>query len=163
MTWLPPSRCSRAIWILIQTRRGLSGHTFKVLQGARHRRGRGSAFSVRVAKYWNKLPSSVVTAASADFFQETVGESLDRSLFPSPPVTEHSVPSPFPISLPPFPPAHHQLTVIISICYPTPCFIYVVYSGPLVAYFFTTINHNQIISVQRPSWHSNEALLNEEV
>ncbi len=37
--------------------RGLKGHPFKVLQGTRHHRRRGSAFSVRVVKYWNKLPS----------------------------------------------------------------------------------------------------------
>ncbi len=66
-------------------------------------------------------------------FQETVGGSWDRNLSPSPPLTEHSPP--------PFPPAHHPLTVIISICYPTPCFIYVVSSGPLWP-TFTIINHN---------------------
>ncbi len=61
-------------------------------------------------------------------FQKNVGESLDRSLSPSPPLTEHS---PHLTSLPPFPPAHHPLTVIISICNPTPCSIHVISSGSL--------------------------------
>ncbi len=67
---------------------------------------------------WSKL----------QYFQETVGGSLDRSLSPSPPLTEYSSPL-FPYT--PFPPAHPPLTVIMSICNPTPCFIYVVSSGPL--------------------------------
>ncbi len=53
-------------------------------------------------------------------FQETVGRSLDRSLSPSPPLTEHSPP--------PFQPAHHPLTIII----------YVV----SLCLLFTIINHN---------------------
>ncbi len=40
-------------------RRGLRGHPYKVLQGASHHRRRGSAFSVRVVKYWNKLLLSI--------------------------------------------------------------------------------------------------------
>ncbi len=41
-------------------RRGLRGHPYNVLQGARHRRRRGLMFSVRVVKYWNKLSAWVV-------------------------------------------------------------------------------------------------------
>ncbi len=51
-------------------RRGLRGHPFKILQGASHRRRRGSAFSVRVVKYWNKLSTSVVTATSVNVFKK---------------------------------------------------------------------------------------------
>ncbi len=51
-------------------RRGLRGHPDKVLQGGSHRRRRGSAFSVRVVKYWNKLPASVVTAPSVNVFKK---------------------------------------------------------------------------------------------
>ncbi len=50
------------LFFLSPARRGLRGHPFKVLKGASHRRRRGSAFSVRVVEYWNKLPASVVTA-----------------------------------------------------------------------------------------------------
>ncbi len=38
--------------------------------------------------------------------------------------------------IPPFPQAHHPLTVIITICYPTPGFIHVVSSGPLWPTFY---------------------------
>ncbi len=104
---------------LPSARRGLRGHPYKVLQGASHRRRKGSAFSVRVVKYWHKLPASVVTAPSVSVFKKRLEKSLDRSLSPSPPLTEHSSPQ-FPTSH--IPPAHHPLTVIISICYPTPGF-----------------------------------------
>ncbi len=40
------------------------------LQGAIHRRWRGSAFSVRVVKYWYKLPASVITAPSVNVFKK---------------------------------------------------------------------------------------------
>ncbi len=56
------------LFIVPPARRGLRGHPYKVLQGACHRRRRGSAFSVRVVKYWNKLPASVVTAPSVNVF-----------------------------------------------------------------------------------------------
>ncbi len=46
---------------------GLRHHPYKVIGGAIHRRRRGLAFSVRVVKYWNKLPSSVVTAPFVKF------------------------------------------------------------------------------------------------
>ncbi len=52
------------------TRRGLRGHPYKVLQRASHRRRRGSAFSVRVVNYWNKLPASVVTAPCVKVFKK---------------------------------------------------------------------------------------------
>ncbi len=38
------------LFFLPPARRGLRGHPFKVLQGASHRRMRGSAFSARVVK-----------------------------------------------------------------------------------------------------------------
>ncbi len=43
----------------------LGGHPYKVLQGAIHRRKR-----VRVVKYYNKLPASVITAPSANVFKK---------------------------------------------------------------------------------------------
>ncbi len=36
----------------------------------------------------------------------------------------------------PSPPAHHPLTAPISVCYPTPCFVYVVASGTLWPTFY---------------------------
>ncbi len=62
------------LFFLSPARRGLRGHSFKVLQGASRRRRRGSAFSVRVVKYWNKLPASVVTAPSVNVFKERLEE-----------------------------------------------------------------------------------------
>ncbi len=54
-------------WFFLHSaRRGLRGHPYKVRQGARHRRRRGSAFSVRVLKYWNALSASVVAAPSVN-------------------------------------------------------------------------------------------------
>ncbi len=82
--------------------RGLRGHLYKVLQCANHSRNGGSAFSVRVVKYWNKLPVSIVTSPSVN-------------VFPTPSLL----------------PVYHPLTALISLCYPTPCSIYVVSSGPL--------------------------------
>ncbi len=64
----------------------------------------GGEYSVRVVKYWNKLQASVVTAPSV-IFKKNVGESLDRSLPPPPPLTEHS-----PISPSPYPPPSHLHT-----------------------------------------------------
>ncbi len=62
-------------------RRGLRGHPFKVLQGANHRRRRGSAFSVRAVKYWNKLPASAVTAPSVNVFKKRL-EEIWTEVFP---------------------------------------------------------------------------------
>ncbi len=47
------------LFLLPPARHGLKGHPYKVLQCASHRRRRGSAFSVKVEKYWNKLQDSV--------------------------------------------------------------------------------------------------------
>ncbi len=61
-------------FFLPASRRGLRGHPFKALQGVSHRRRRGSAFSMRVVKYWNKLPASVVTAPSVNVFKKRLEE-----------------------------------------------------------------------------------------
>ncbi len=107
--------------------RGLRGHPFKVLQGASHRRRRGSAFSVWVVKYWNKLAASVVTAPSVNVFKKRL-EKVWTEVFPH---LTHRLSTHLPISLSPIPPSHHPLTVTMSICYSTPCSIYVVSPGPL--------------------------------
>ncbi len=66
-------------------------------------------------------------------FQEKVKWSLHRSLSNYPPLTEHSSPHSPTVLIPP---VQHPLTVIISLCYPTPCSIYVVSSGPLWPTFY---------------------------
>ncbi len=69
------------LFFLHPARRGLRGHPFNVLQGASHRRRRGSAFSVRVVKYWNKLPASVVAAPSVNVFKKRL-EEVWTEVFP---------------------------------------------------------------------------------
>ncbi len=59
-------------------------------------------------------------------------------------MTEHSPTFTLPL---PVPPAHHTLTVIISTSYPTPCFIYVVCSGPL----WPTFHHCKFLSASLPA------------
>ncbi len=51
-------------------RRGLRGKPYKALQSASPLRRRGSAFSVRAVKHWNKVPASVVTASSINVFKK---------------------------------------------------------------------------------------------
>ncbi len=69
------------LFFLPPARRGLRGHPFKVLQDASHRRRRGSAFSVRVVKYWNKFPASVVTAPSVNVLKKRL-EKVWTEVFP---------------------------------------------------------------------------------
>ncbi len=69
------------LFFLPPARRGLRRHPFKVLQGASRLRRRGSAFSVRVVKYWNKLPASVVTAPSVNVFRKRL-EEVWTEVFP---------------------------------------------------------------------------------
>ncbi len=47
---------------------------------ALHCRKRRSAFSVRIVKYWNRLPASVVTAPSENIYKKRLEKSLDISL-----------------------------------------------------------------------------------
>ncbi len=69
------------LFFLPPARRGLRGHSYKVLQGASYRRRRGSIFSVWVLKYWNKLPASVVTAPSVNGFKKRL-EKVWTEIFP---------------------------------------------------------------------------------
>ncbi len=62
------------LFFLSPARRGLRGRPFKVLQGASHRQRRGSAVSVRVVKYWDKFPSSIVTAPPVNVFKKRLEE-----------------------------------------------------------------------------------------
>ncbi len=56
-------------------------HPYKVLQCTSHRQRIGSAFSVKVVKYWNKLQASVVTAPSVDVFKKR-SEKVGTEVFP---------------------------------------------------------------------------------
>ncbi len=69
------------LFVLPPARRGLGGQPFKVLPGASRRRRRGSAFSVRIVKYWNRLPASVVTAPSVNVFKKRL-EEVWTEVFP---------------------------------------------------------------------------------
>ncbi len=131
------------LFSLPPARRGLRGHPFKVLQRASHRRRIGSPFSVRVVKYRNKLPASVVTASSLfKFFQEMVEESLDSSLSPSLPLITHLLVSLFPFPHPTGTPlinSYHLYMLPKSLLY-----IYLVSSGPLWPTFYHYKSFNRI-------------------
>ncbi len=84
-SWVNRSILPRSELVFLSpARRGPRVHPFKVLQGASHRRRRGSAFSVRVVKYWNKFPASVVTAPSINVFKKRL-EKVWIEVFPHPP------------------------------------------------------------------------------
>ncbi len=69
------------LFFLPPARRGHRGYPFKVIQGASHRQSRGSVFSVRVVKHWNKLPASVVTVPSVNVFKKRL-EKVWTEIFP---------------------------------------------------------------------------------
>ncbi len=50
-------------------RPALRGHPFKVLQVPCRQLRRKSSFSTRVVKYWNRLPTPIVTAPSVNSFK----------------------------------------------------------------------------------------------
>ncbi len=61
------------------------GHTYRLLLGPSRLRHRSGAFSVRVVKYWNRLPSHLDLSTSASIFKK----QLDRQwseIFPAAPV-----------------------------------------------------------------------------
>ncbi len=123
------------LYFLPPARRGLRGHPYKVLQGASHCRRRGSAFSVRVMKYWNKSPVSVVTAPSANIFKKSLAK-LWTDVFPHFP---HWLNTHLPISL-----LHpHPTCTPPTNCYhlymlPSSLFYICGFFRPV----FTLINHN---------------------
>ncbi len=107
------------LFFLPPAQRGLRGHPFKVLQGSSHRRIRGSAFSMRIMKHWNKLPASVVTGPSVNVFKEQL-EKVWTKVFPhlNKGVNTDRASKP----------EQNSLFFNVSICYPTPCFTYVVFT-----------------------------------
>ncbi len=60
-------------------RAGLRGHTYRLLQGPSRLRRRSGAFSVRIVKFWNRLPAHLVLPPSVSIFKKTVGPSLVRN------------------------------------------------------------------------------------
>ncbi len=58
-------------------RAGLRGHTSRLLQGTSRLRRRSGTFSVRVVKYWKRLPAHLVLAPSVSIFKK----QLDRQWF----------------------------------------------------------------------------------
>ncbi len=103
---LPFEYWSELVFFLPLARRGLRGHPYKLLQGASHHRWRGSAFSVRVVKYWNKFPASVVTALSVNVSKKTL-EKIRTEIFPHLP---HWLNTHLPISNSPPAQSHLQTT-----------------------------------------------------
>ncbi len=55
-------------------RAGLRGHTYRLLQGPSRLRRRSGAFTVRIVKFWNRLPAHLVLAPSVSIFKK----QLDR-------------------------------------------------------------------------------------
>ncbi len=92
LTWFPPSRYSLVSWMLIQffflpsIHRGLKGQPYKVLQGTSHWLRRRLAFSVSLAKYWNNLTASVVTATSVNISRRG-WKKCGQTSFPIFPIT----------------------------------------------------------------------------
>ncbi len=72
-------------------RAGLRGYPYRLLQGPSRLRRRSGAFSVRVVKYWNRLPAHLVLSPSVSIFKKTVGPSLVRNLPGSTCVTSVSI------------------------------------------------------------------------
>ncbi len=75
-------------------------------------------------------------------FSRNVWRTFGQKSFPISPIN-WTLTSPFPY--PPITPAHHPLTVISSICYPTPCLYICGFFKPVVAYFLPLL----IIIIQR--------------
>ncbi len=70
-----------------QSRAGLRGHTYRLLQGPSSLRRRSGVFSVRLLTYWNRFPVHLVLSPSPFTFSIylTVGASV-VGIFPASPV-----------------------------------------------------------------------------
>ncbi len=89
-----------------------------ILQNKSHRRKSGSAFSMRVVKYWYKLPASVVMGPSVNIFKKRL-DQVWKEVFPHLPVTYHYwVTAHFPNSLTtgPTPWSGHKTWLFIGNC-----------------------------------------------
>ncbi len=75
-----PSSCSHPGLQKFQRSRWLRVHTYRLLQEPSRFRRRNGAFSVRVVKYWNRLPALLVMPPSVSVFKKTVEPSVSRNV-----------------------------------------------------------------------------------
>ncbi len=108
------------------------GHAYKTLQGTSLRRRKGSPFSVRVVKYWNNPPASIVTVLFVTILKKRLEKVWTEVL----PYLPHRLKILRPNSLTLPPTARHPITVPTFTCYPNPCFVCVVSLGPLWPTFY---------------------------
>ncbi len=74
-----------SVFFIRPPRAGLRGHTYRLLHGPSLLRQRSGAFSVRVVKYWNRLPAHIVLPPSVSFFKKQLGRQWSE-VFPASPV-----------------------------------------------------------------------------
>ncbi len=111
---------------LTPARRGLRGHPYQVLQGAR-----ALGVSVRIVKYWNKLPASVVTTPPVNVFKKRLGK-VWTEVFPHLP---HWLNTNLPISLlPPYPNCTPPVKSYHLYMLPNSLFLIYGFFRPVVAY-----------------------------
>ncbi len=72
-------------FFLRPSRTGLRGHTYRLLQGPSRLRRRSGAFSVRIVKFWNRLPAHLVWASSVSIFKKQMDRHWSE-IFPAAPV-----------------------------------------------------------------------------
>ena len=66
---------------VLDTRPGTRGHRYKIMHRFACTEARRRFFSIRVAKPWNSLPDSVVSAVSLALFKKGLHNALGNSLF----------------------------------------------------------------------------------
>ncbi len=64
-------------------RPGLRGHTYRLLQRPSRLRRRSGAFSARIVKFWNRLPTHLVLAPSVSMVKKQL-DSHWFEIFPAP-------------------------------------------------------------------------------
>ncbi len=72
-------------FFLRPARAGLLGHTYRLLQGPSRLRRWSSAFSVRVVKFWNRLPAHLVLSPLVSIFKKQLGRQWSE-IVPAAPV-----------------------------------------------------------------------------
>ncbi len=72
-----------SLFFIPPVRPGLRGHPFKVLQGPSRRLRRKSSFSTRAVKYWNRIPTPIVTVPSVNSFKHHLDSAWKTCLLKS--------------------------------------------------------------------------------